>query len=714
MNNDYLKDMFVDEVKGSLNGGCSGDHITEEIVDEKILEAQLGGEVDLSDYAKKEEVTKLKEALAEKQPKGDYASTSDLNNEESARKAEIAVERERINNLTSLPEGSTTGDAELMDIRVGADGVTYNSAGEAVRSQLNNKVNKDGIGEVKIQNCEFARLNGITSNILDTTFVVGQYISINGSGQAVILGGSDKWALSDFINVDANTEYQFKIFDNYYDATVANIPTKYRMLPYAFDGNGDFIGKIEYSPENENGYDSYGGKTFTTPENTKSIRIQIYISVLSYTQMYLGKKSTFTNEYESPEGVYELPFPTYEEMEEHVDRKNFENKGYYNWLNTNCTLSASVALARQINTAKAYKMLTAKEVSLLQNDDVFQHDATLCYYDSDIMLYCFYVNNKVDKSDSAYGNNAYVRLTRLQGTVNGDSSIVENIDVCKHGDTVDGLTITSGCGVPNAIIKGNTLFMFWSARLSDDKWYELYCTYNCDTHTIGTPHRCTMGDGYFSCAKVSNLAGYESNGQISMNASIAELDGVYYACICSTADWKDGIIVKSTDLINWQYVTVPVWLGEMPSHAIFEGAMAGYEGYLFLALRQEDLDMNDDVNPMILAKMDKDGNVLENVLIPSISSRPSFFKRGTTELYLAYPTKDRTNTVCLKVENNLKDSVPYQDIPTGGNYVQVAPRTANLQYVVRTQGSTGIRVSSMNGMQKNPTDIMLDLANLLV
>lgn len=58
-----------------------------------------------------------------------------INAERAERKAEVAVERARLDNLAKLEDGSTTGDAELMDIRVGWDGTTYVSAGAAVREQ---------------------------------------------------------------------------------------------------------------------------------------------------------------------------------------------------------------------------------------------------------------------------------------------------------------------------------------------------------------------------------------------------------------------------------------------------------------------------------------------------------------------------------------------------------------------------------------------------
>lgn len=78
----------------------------------------------------------------EKGEKGDKGDEYD----DTKVKTDIGVLDARMDTFTHLTDGSTTGDAELSDIRVGAYGVTYTSAGKSVRSQIS-ATNEELYGE---------------------------------------------------------------------------------------------------------------------------------------------------------------------------------------------------------------------------------------------------------------------------------------------------------------------------------------------------------------------------------------------------------------------------------------------------------------------------------------------------------------------------------------------------------------------------------------
>ena len=99
----------------------------------------------------------------------------------------------RVDNII-VNSSSTEGNSELIDIRSGADGVTYTTAGKAVRKQLTNIAEKEYDIEHKVSS--FYTEVETTGNNLFNSVQATANKTINSSG---VLTDANGYSLSDYI-----------------------------------------------------------------------------------------------------------------------------------------------------------------------------------------------------------------------------------------------------------------------------------------------------------------------------------------------------------------------------------------------------------------------------------------------------------------------------------------------------------------------------------
>ena len=175
--------------------------------------------------------------------------TSNFNVLQSQTENELEIVRKRMDSFTRLQEGSTTGDSELIDARIGVDAFVYDNLGGAIRTQIND-INKDKISKADLYITNLLNPNTLMKNTCCELGVIKPF---------------DGWNTTDYIEIDNNKKYSLFIFtDNdkkhlnntyvdQFDRNRVYIPestlTNSKLCDYTFDVKTKYIrvsGPSEY------------------------------------------------------------------------------------------------------------------------------------------------------------------------------------------------------------------------------------------------------------------------------------------------------------------------------------------------------------------------------------------------------------------------------------------------------------------------------------
>ena len=223
--------------------------------------------------------------------------------EYKASKYDLEVERKRIDLLVKTENNQTEGNAELLDIRIGIDGIEYETAGDAIRTQFNN-----------INDAVIDLNNGvyITENYFNYNNIILDKIPNSYTGQTVNdFSAMDRWVTSELLEVKEDDIYCLM-----YDKTIVSLSN---YIVNFYDVNGNFVSNLQSTGASLN--------NFTIPKNIKymyiftskawllrdrNTQIKLFdLNNIDYAYRKYGKSTSIRN-------IEDVSFPIYFDVENGV------------------------------------------------------------------------------------------------------------------------------------------------------------------------------------------------------------------------------------------------------------------------------------------------------------------------------------------------------------------------------------------------------------
>lgn len=206
---------------------------------------------------------------------------AEIDGDIAAQNAAIATLSARMDTFASLPEGSTVGNAELVDIRVGANGVTYPTAGDAVRGQYQQiRASLNLTEKIRLNRCFFiyqASIQYVNGQMTTQTTAARSRTSRPLTINAPVIVGSDNPDILLYSGTSSGwitepgwyNNHYFTNIDDFYivvkhsdeaDVIASDIDTIYLMTTRA--GAEEFYERYQYTIKGSTRFEEYGANIY--------------------------------------------------------------------------------------------------------------------------------------------------------------------------------------------------------------------------------------------------------------------------------------------------------------------------------------------------------------------------------------------------------------------------------------------------------------------
>lgn len=302
------------------------------------------------------------------------------------------------------------------------------------------------------------------------------------------------------------------------------------------------------------------------------------------------------------------------------------------------------SMSALINGIHFYDELQNHITDFAKPGDLMVHVSSFCII-NDIVYMTYYANTVTSAEDPTKqtARFAYASLADLANKT--------FVDLCNIGDVINGKTVTAIYDTILLRKDDTTLYLMWTVAL-DGEYYRVYKTFDVasqamsdtliNSFTVGTVTNEFSITGMSSSLDAGNIAHKPINGDIGIMQKLStRVEGgtTYYYTGAYAGPFN--CIIKSSDLINWIYVSQPDFFNESQ----WENSVYVIGDKVFYFCRQYAYSQFGFLTFYNIVT----GQWSDPVMVYDAQSRSDFFMYNDV-LYLVHAPKDRNHIAIMQID----------------------------------------------------------------